>query len=154
MEEMARYTPATVGESEQWTFNVSTADKNRQNFCKALNGKNLFSALYGTYTVALQEFKAVLKASTPAGQSKTPKSAATQVDGFKDARRRKWLSINETAPTSNKAACTAVDTPPMEVTTRNSSPRSKPLIWTRILPTPRPHHVRQQYLPKQVDHPP
>jgi hypothetical protein len=77
IEEMARYTSASVGESEQWSSIVNTAEENRQNFCKVLNGKNLFSALYGTYTVALHELKAVLKASTPAGQSKTPKSAAT-----------------------------------------------------------------------------
>jgi hypothetical protein len=91
----------------------------RQNFCKVLNGKNLFSALYGTYTVALHELKAVLKASTPAGQSKTPKSATTQEDCFKEILRRKRHSTNETAPTSKKAACTAVDTPPKEVAIRN-----------------------------------
>jgi hypothetical protein len=40
IEEMARYTPASVGESEQWSTTVSTAEENTQNFCKALNGKN------------------------------------------------------------------------------------------------------------------
>jgi hypothetical protein len=59
---MARYTPASVGESEQWSTIVSTAEENRQNFCKVLNGKNLFNALCGTYTVALHELKPVLKA--------------------------------------------------------------------------------------------
>jgi hypothetical protein len=49
---------------------------------QSLTGKSRFSALYGTYTLALHELKAVLKASTPAGQFKTPKSAATQEDGF------------------------------------------------------------------------
>jgi hypothetical protein len=87
IEEIARYTPASAGESEQWSSIVSTAEENRQKFCKVLNGKNLLSALYGTYTVALHEFKALLKASTPAGQSKTPKSAATQEVGFKEVRR-------------------------------------------------------------------
>jgi hypothetical protein len=94
IEEMARYTPASGGESEQWSFIVSTAEENRQNFCKVHNGKNLISALYGTYTVALHELKAVLKASTPLDQSKTPKSAANQEDGFKEARWRKWHSTN------------------------------------------------------------
>jgi hypothetical protein len=70
------------------------AEENRQNFCKVLNGKNLFSALYGMYTVTLHELKAMLKASTPAGQSKTPKSAATREDGFKEVRRRKRQSKN------------------------------------------------------------
>jgi hypothetical protein len=59
-------------------------EENRQNFCKVLNGKNLFNALYGTYTVALHELKAVLKVSTQAGQCKTSKSAATHEDGFKE----------------------------------------------------------------------
>jgi hypothetical protein len=60
----------------------------------------------------------VLKARTPAGHSKKPNSAATQEDGFKDVRSRKGHSTNETAPTSKKAACTAVDTTPKEVATR------------------------------------
>jgi hypothetical protein len=114
---MARYTPFSVGESEQWSSIESTAEKKRQNFCKVLNEKNLFSALYGKYTLALQELKAVLKASTPAGQSKTPKSAATQENGFKEVQRRKRHSINETAPTSKKTATTAVGTPQKVVDT-------------------------------------
>jgi predicted O-linked N-acetylglucosamine transferase (SPINDLY family) len=89
IEEMARYTPASVGESEQWSTIVSTVEENRQNFCKVLNGKNLVNVLYGTYTVALHELNAALKASTPAGQFNTSKSAATQEDGFKGVRRRK-----------------------------------------------------------------
>jgi hypothetical protein len=119
IEEMARYTPASVGESSQLSSIVSTAEENRQNICKVRNGKKLFSALYGTYTVALHELKAVLRASNPAGQSKTPKSAATQEDGLKEIRRRKRHSTNETAPTSKKAACVDVDTPHKEVATRN-----------------------------------
>jgi hypothetical protein len=39
IEEMARYTPALVGESEQWPSIISTAEENRQNFCKALLGR-------------------------------------------------------------------------------------------------------------------
>jgi hypothetical protein len=119
IEKMARYTPASVGESEQWSSIVSTEEENLKNFCKFLNGNKLFNALHGTYTVALHELKAVLKASTPAGQFKTPKSAATQEDGFKEVRRRKRHNTNESAPTSKKAAFSAVDTPPKEVATRN-----------------------------------
>jgi hypothetical protein len=123
MEEMARYTPALVGESEQWSSIVSTGEKNRQNFFKILTGKTLFSAPYCTYTVALHELKAVVKANIPTGQSKTPKSAATQEDGFKEIRRRKRHSKNETAPTSRKAVLTAVsaavDTARNEFATRN-----------------------------------
>jgi hypothetical protein len=78
IEKIARYTPASVGESEQWSSNVSTAVENRQDYCKVLTERTLFSVLYGMCTVALHELKAVLKASTPASQSKTPTSAATQ----------------------------------------------------------------------------
>jgi hypothetical protein len=123
IEDVAGYTPASVGESDQWSSIVNTADKNRQNFCKALTGKTLFSALYGTYTVALQELKAVLKASDPAGQSQTPKSSATQEDSFKEVRRRKRHSTGEAARTLKKAVTTAasarIATPTRVVTTRN-----------------------------------
>jgi hypothetical protein len=105
-EDVAAYTPASVGNSEQWSAIVNSAE-NRQNLCEALSGKTLFSALYGTYTVALHELKAVLKANTLASQSKTPKSAATQEDGFKEVRRRKRHSTDETAPTSKRAVPTA-----------------------------------------------
>jgi hypothetical protein len=57
IEDVAGYTPASVGESEQWSSIVNFAEENRQNFCKKLNGRTLFSALNGTYTVALQELK-------------------------------------------------------------------------------------------------
>jgi hypothetical protein len=116
IEGVAAYTPASVGNSEQWSAIVNPAEENRQNLCKALSGKTLFRALYGIYTVALHELKVVLKASTLASQSKTPKSAATQEDGFKEVRRQKRHSTDETAPTSKRAVPTAasdaVDTPP------------------------------------------
>jgi hypothetical protein len=100
IEDVAGYTPASVGESQEWSAIVNTADENKQNFCKALTCKTLFSTMYGTYTVALQELKSVLKASNPAGQSQIPKSSATQEDGFKEVRRRKRHSTGEAARTS------------------------------------------------------
>jgi hypothetical protein len=42
IEEMARSTPASVGESKQWSSIVSTAEEIRQNFYKALTGKTVF----------------------------------------------------------------------------------------------------------------
>jgi hypothetical protein len=123
IEDVAGYTPSSVRESEQWSSIVNIADENRQNFYKAPTGKTLFSALYGTYTVALQELKAVLKASNPAGQSQTPKSSATEEDGFKEVRRRKRHTRDEVACTSKKAITTAasatIDTPTSVVATRN-----------------------------------
>jgi hypothetical protein len=89
IEDVAGYTPASVGDSEQWSAIVNSSEEKRQYFCKALSGKTLFSALYGTYTVAFQELNAVLKASTQAGLSKTPKPVATQEDGFKRSSEAK-----------------------------------------------------------------
>jgi hypothetical protein len=120
IEDVAGYTPASAGESEQWSSIVNIAEENKQNFCTALNMKTLFSALYGTYIVALQELKAMLKASSPAGKSETTKCAASKEDGFKEVRRRKRHNTNEDAPTSKKTACAAkVTPPPKEVATRN-----------------------------------
>jgi hypothetical protein len=45
IEDVPGYTPASVGESQEWSAIVNTADDNRQNFCKALTGKTLLSAL-------------------------------------------------------------------------------------------------------------
>jgi hypothetical protein len=55
IEDVAGYTPASVGNSDQWSSIVIAAEGNRRNFCKALDRKTLYSALYGTYTVTLQE---------------------------------------------------------------------------------------------------
>jgi hypothetical protein len=50
--------------SKEWTAIISSAEDNRENYSKALHGKTLFSALYGTYTVTLSDLKNVLTAST------------------------------------------------------------------------------------------
>jgi hypothetical protein len=89
IEDLASFTPSTVGESVEWAAIVSSAEDNRESFCKALRGNPLFSALYGTYTVTL---KNVLKASSQTGQTK-------QADGFKEVRSRKRHSTGEAART-------------------------------------------------------
>jgi hypothetical protein len=142
---MARYTPASVGKSEQWSSIVSTAE-----FLQSSNWEDP--------VFTLQELKVMLKVSTPNDQSKTPMSTATQVNGFKEVWRCKQHSTNETAPTSKKVLPTAaaVDTPPPPPRRSPpgiSSPCSKHLAWTWIPPTPRPNHMRQQLLLKQVDRP-
>jgi hypothetical protein len=86
IEYVAGYTPGAVGDSDQWSSIVIAAEENRRNFCKALDGKTLYNALYGTYTVALQEINALLKAS--ATTNPTPKPTSTQEDGFTEVRRR------------------------------------------------------------------
>jgi hypothetical protein len=104
---MSGYTSAAVGESAEWTAIVSAAGDNRASYCKALSSKVLFSALYGTYTVALNERKFLLKASTSAGRTTTATETVkpTQEEGFKEVRRRKRRSTTEAAPASKKSSC-------------------------------------------------
>jgi hypothetical protein len=61
-----------VGESPEWTSIVNSAEENRENFCKGLDGKPLFSALGGMYTVTLNEFKAV------SAQAKMPQESESE----------------------------------------------------------------------------
>jgi hypothetical protein len=124
---VASYTPAAVRESPEWSAIVNDTEENRASVCKALNGKTLFSVLYGTYTVTVSDLKATLKVSNTAGQSTAPKSAgppSAWEDGFQEVWRRKWQSTKETARTSKKAVLTAasatINNPPSkEVATRN-----------------------------------
>jgi hypothetical protein len=69
IEKSAACTPAKVGESSEWTSIVNSEVENTANSCKVLDGKPLLSALYGMYTVKLNELKAFLKVSAQAGQS-------------------------------------------------------------------------------------
>jgi hypothetical protein len=71
IEDVAGCMPAAVGERAEWMAIVNTAEDNRASYCKALSGKVLFSALCGTYTVALNELKSLLKASNSAGGATT-----------------------------------------------------------------------------------
>jgi hypothetical protein len=95
-EDLASFTLAPVGESGEWAATGSSAEDNRESFCKALRGKPLFSALYGTYTVTLNELKNVLQASSQAGQT-------MKADDFKEVRSRKRHSTGEAACTPKKA---------------------------------------------------
>jgi aryl-phospho-beta-D-glucosidase BglC (GH1 family) len=65
---LAGNTPTKVGESSEWTSIVDSAE-NRVNFCTGLDGKPLFSTLYGVYTVTLNELKAIFKVNAQARQS-------------------------------------------------------------------------------------
>jgi hypothetical protein len=69
IENLAGCTLAEVGEISEWTPVVNSVEENRANFCKAVDGKLLFSALYVVYPVTLNEMKAVLKVSAQAAQS-------------------------------------------------------------------------------------
>jgi hypothetical protein len=81
--------------------------RKRSELLRSLHGKPLFIALYGTYTITLYELKAVLKASTLAGQTNLPNTTVQQTmhEGiFQEVRRRKRHAIDKTAGTSKKAA--------------------------------------------------
>jgi hypothetical protein len=98
LEDLARITPASVGQSEEWAAVIGAAEDNRESYSVALQGKTLYSALYGTYTVTLNELKSLLKSST---QSRQP----SQGDGFQDVRSRKRHSTAEAAPLSEESSC-------------------------------------------------
>jgi hypothetical protein len=49
--DLASCTRASVGESEEWAAIVTSAEDNRESYCKAISGRALFSALYGIFTV-------------------------------------------------------------------------------------------------------
>jgi hypothetical protein len=107
IEDVAGHTPASAGESAEWAAIVNAAEENGANYCKALHGKALFSALYGTYAVILHELKALLMANTLAGQTNSPKAKGqqtTQEDGFQEVRGRNRDATDETAGTSKKVA--------------------------------------------------
>jgi hypothetical protein len=48
---LGRYTPAKEVVRSEWTKILNSAEENRGNFCKILDGKPLDSALYGMHTV-------------------------------------------------------------------------------------------------------
>jgi hypothetical protein len=76
-EDLASCTPVSVGESVECASKVSSADDNFDSYFKALCGRALFSALYGTNTLTLNELIHVLKVISQAGQTK-------QEDVFKE----------------------------------------------------------------------
>jgi hypothetical protein len=80
IEDVARHIPASVGESAVWSAIVNAAEENGSSYCKGLRGKPLFSAMYSTYTVTLQELKAVIKARTLADQTNIPKTTGQQTN--------------------------------------------------------------------------
>jgi hypothetical protein len=82
--------------AKEWADVVRTAEESRENYSLALQGKTIYRALYGTYTVTLNELKSLLKASNQAVQS-------NQGDGFKEVRSRKRHSTAEAARSPKEA---------------------------------------------------
>jgi hypothetical protein len=77
IEEVAKYTPPSVGENEEWAAIVSSTEDDRENFSKTLACKLLFTALYGTYTstVMLNQLKNILKVRSQTGQTSEAEAA-------------------------------------------------------------------------------
>jgi hypothetical protein len=103
IETLVTCTPAKVGESPEWISIVNSAEENRANFYKGLDGKPLFSALYGMYTVTLNELEAVsVQAKHSVTANKTSTEPTTQDDEFREVIKRtqkaklKWkLTISQ-----------------------------------------------------------
>jgi hypothetical protein len=88
---VAGYTTALVGESDVWTSIINAAEDNQENYCKALSGKTLYTALYGMYTVNLNELKTVLKASIFSEENKATKDTRknpVQEEGLQEVQRQ------------------------------------------------------------------
>jgi hypothetical protein len=147
IEDDAGFTPTSVGTSQEWASIVSTVEENRASYCEALSGKPLYSALYGSCTVALQELKGLLKASVQAQCSVATKStepSRQQEDGFTEVRRRKRQNSQETGDTNKKAATLpAAAESEKGITTRNFfAPHYITLAWKRTPRAPSPHQWR------------
>jgi hypothetical protein len=120
LEDVAGYTPAVIRESAEWAAIVRAAEENQTNFCKALSGKILFSALYGKYTVSLNDLKAILRTSNSAAKllrSHHRRKASKKFGGGSDTAPPKLPRLKKKAmPT---AASASVSTTQKEVATRN-----------------------------------
>jgi len=102
---LASCTPVKVGQGEDWSRIVETAQEDRKNLCAILRGKRLFSALYGVYCLTLANLKAVLQNSvgreTETPQTNRPLSSeasASDSDGFQERKRKKRNITGERSP--------------------------------------------------------
>jgi hypothetical protein len=113
-----------VGESSEWATVVNGAEENRPNFYKAVDRKPLFSALYGIYTVTLNELKVSAQAGQSGAVNKTSLESRVLDDNFQEVKRRMRHFSNDTSQTAKKSnksvpTSTAVKLPPKPVLTRN-----------------------------------
>jgi hypothetical protein len=96
IKEVIKYTPPSVGESEEWAAIVSSSEANRESFSKTLRGKLPFTALRGTFTVMPKELKYIVKVCGQRGQT-------SETDGFKEISSRKRHCTEEAALTLKEA---------------------------------------------------
>jgi hypothetical protein len=97
IEDVAKHISASVGESVELAAILNAAEGNGASYFKGLYAMPHFSALYGTYTVTLQDLKALLKASTLADQTNPPKTTGQQTTrgSFHKVRSRKRHATNQ-----------------------------------------------------------
>jgi arabinogalactan endo-1,4-beta-galactosidase len=116
------------GKSSEWSSIVNSAEENRANICKNLDRKPLFSALYGMYTVTLNELKVVLKVSAQTAQSgvvnETSDESTAEDDDFQEVKKCKRDNSIDTPQSAKKSTkrirtSAAVKLPPKAVSTRN-----------------------------------
>jgi hypothetical protein len=125
IEILAGCTLLKLGESSEWTTIVNGVEENRTNFCKYLDGKPFFNALYGMYTVTLNELKAVSAQAKQSGAAnKTSSESTAQHDEFREVKRRKRHNSSDNSQSVKKSTKTvptsaAVKLPPKAVSTRN-----------------------------------
>jgi hypothetical protein len=104
---------------------VKSAEENRADFCRSLDGKLLFSALYGMYMLTLIELRA-LSAQVKHGDSlnKTSSESMAQDDDFWEVKKRKRHNSDDTSQLAKNSTKTvpisaAFKLPPKELSTRN-----------------------------------
>jgi hypothetical protein len=102
IEILAKCTPAKEGESSWWTTIVNSAEENRAKFCTFLDGKPLFSALYGMYMVTLKELKVNAQAGQNGAMNKTSLESTVLDDNLQEVKRRKRHISTDTSQTAKK----------------------------------------------------
>jgi hypothetical protein len=108
-------TPASVGESATFKEVIENAKQDRINLCNALKGKGLFSALYDTYTITLNELKNVLQQSVK--RSATAAAENAPLDSFREkgrGRKRNNTPDQEQSGKSNKKVNPRVSAVPIK----------------------------------------
>jgi hypothetical protein len=96
---LASCTPTTVGQSQEWAGIVSTAQEDKEKLCTILQGKGLFSALYGVYSLTLANLKTVLQNSV--GRDRTVQNYQNPV--LRNPRQRQKGSEKREATLQRKA---------------------------------------------------
>jgi hypothetical protein len=102
IENLTGYTPAKVGESSDWIIVVNIAEENRPNLWKALDGKPLFSVLYGMHTVTLNELQVSAQAEQNGAANETSLESRALDDVFQVVKRRKRHFSNDTSQTGRE----------------------------------------------------